>query len=259
VSFAAKTDEEAPYDVVASFYDEHWGLDFARLAKKAIAEWLVPRLPEHAAVLDLCCGTGLLLAEICALGYEAAGVDESARMLDIATRNAPRAQLRHADMASFDFGRAFHAVVWLYNSLNHARSLSHLRITLANIAKHLIPGGLLLFDYVLPSSFRADWACDEEIRGEAGVHHVRYAYDPARARATFLIDRLERIRQIPFEPVEIQDAVRAAGLSVLRETEMTGPDAPGDRRLVLATTCLTKKDRDELSTFDDGRSEREDQ
>ncbi|MEO7650136.1 MAG: class I SAM-dependent methyltransferase, partial [Bryobacteraceae bacterium] len=107
----------APYDGIAAVYDRYWGSAFAIHARKAVETHLASRLPRRAAVLDLCCGSGLLLRELDALGYDSFGVDESAGMLEVARQNAPDAVLQRADMAAFEWDYTFDAAICLYNSL----------------------------------------------------------------------------------------------------------------------------------------------
>src|SRR5579859_150129 len=208
----------ASYDQIASIYDRYWGQEFAWFARDVFETHLANALPSGAAVLDLCCGTGLLIAHLDALGYRVFGVDESAGMLAIANRNAPRAQLQQADMAGFRSETTFDAVVCLYNSVNHTRSLDHLRAALANVAKHLHSGGWFLFDYASRQAFEAAWESNEELATEDGFSAIRYAYERRAGRATCRIDdRQTEIRQIPLEREQIDAALRHAGLTVVQE------------------------------------------
>lgn len=233
MNLPAQSQGIAPYDTIASLYDRHWGHAFAKVAVEAFRTHLANLLPRDATVLDLCCGTGLMVADLELQGYRTFGVDESSRMLDIARRNAPYAQFQQADMARFRWGLKFDAAVWLYNSLNHAHSLDHLRATLANVREHLTHEGFLLFDYVAPESFETDWECCEEIDAEEGVRTIRYVHERAAGYATCWIDG-ESIRQTLFEPAEIGAVLRSVGLVVQRETPMVGENPPRGRHLVLA-------------------------
>ncbi len=225
----------ASYDPIASVYDRYWGQEFAAFAQDVFRTHLAYALPSHAAVLDLCCGTGLLIAHLDALGYRAFGVDESSGMLEIASRNAPRAQLQQADMADFRWNIMFDAVVCLYNSVNHTRSQDHLRAALTNVAAHLHPRGLFLFDYASREAFEAAWDSNEEIETEDGLAPMRYVYEPCTGRATCRIDRQTEIRQIPLEREQICLLLRDAGLDTVRETPMAGPTPVQGRRLILAS------------------------
>jgi SAM-dependent methyltransferase len=225
----------APYDTIASVYDQYWGNEFTEFAQEAFEAHLAAELPSHAAVLDLCCGTGLLLAHLEPLGYRTFGVDESAKMLEIARRNTRHAQLQHADMAGFHWTARFDAVMCLYNSVNHTRSLDHLDRALANVARHLNPGGLFLFDYAAREAFEFHWDSQEQIDTGDGMAAMRYAYEPGGGQATCRIEsQRTEIRQIALEPEQILASLRRSGLGLERETSMAGPSPVAGRRLVLA-------------------------
>jgi SAM-dependent methyltransferase len=220
----------ASYDAIAALYDDYWGQTFAVLARESFQQHLSPLLPAGAAVLDLCCGTGLFMAHLGSLGFEAYGVDESSKMLRAARRNAPRAKLQQADMAEFHAGRNFDAVVSFYNSMNHAPSVEHLRATMANVARHLPANGHFLFDYVLPDAFESAWEWTEKIEGWT----FRYTYEKSSGRATCLVNERDAIRQSSFEAREIHEALSDAGFVVVEESQMIGSAPLGSRKLVLA-------------------------
>jgi SAM-dependent methyltransferase len=230
----------ASYDPVAALYDQHWGYEFSELAKAAFDTRLLPVLREGSAVLDLCCGTGLILAHLEHLGFRTAGVDESSKMLAIARNSAPNATLHHADMAAFSLDVRFHAIVSFYNSLNHARSLKHLRATLMNVAKHLAAGGLLLFDYVLPEGFETAWEWCEQIDAGDDVWTFRYTFEKSTGHATCLINQHNRIRQTAFQPFQIRDALADAGLEVVLDALMPEAHPRNARRLLLASATFPR-------------------
>ena len=224
----------ADYDPIASIYDRYWGQEFAEFAEDAFRTHLAGILPAGAAVLDLCCGTGLLIAHVGALGYNVFGVDESSGMLEIAGRNAPQAQLQQADMAGFHWDGRFDAVVCLYNSVNHTRSPEHLQAVLASVSAHLHPTGWFLFDYATPEAFDSAWEADEEIDTEQGLATIRYAYERSARRATCSIEHRTEIGQIPLEPEQVYGSLALAGLAVIKEVPMAGPHRVEGRHLVLA-------------------------
>jgi O-methyltransferase involved in polyketide biosynthesis len=129
-------------------------------------------------------------------------------------------------------------VVCLYNSVNHARSVEHLRATLANVAAHLAPHGLLLFDYVSHDSFEQSWECDEEIEMEDGVRTIHYVYERSGRRASCVIDRGRRIDQTMFAAGEIEESLASTGFTVVRETSLAGPTLLPSRQLVLARRTI---------------------
>ncbi|HEY3841289.1 MAG TPA: class I SAM-dependent methyltransferase [Bryobacteraceae bacterium] len=224
----------APYDSIASLYDRHWGRDFAVPATRAIDTYVADQLRPGSPVLDLCCGTGLVLAHLDRLGLAAYGVDESANMLDVARSNAPRATLLQGDMADFAMDVRFSAAVSFYNSLNHARSLDHLRAAIANVSAHLGSGGLFLFDYVLPEAFAASWEWREQLESDGRIWTVEYSYDQVTEAPIVRLDQHQSICQICFTPQQLQDGLYAAGLRLIQETAMSDANPAGGRRLALA-------------------------
>lgn len=106
-------------------------------------------------ILELACGTGRLLAPLSTLGAELVGLDLDAEKLDLAREKAPEIELICADMTDFDLGRQFDRIVLAYNGLfclNDTRKLSCLEA----VARHLSPGGQLLFDCYLVADEDAD-------------------------------------------------------------------------------------------------------
>jgi SAM-dependent methyltransferase len=57
----------------------------------------------------------------------------------------------HLDMRAFDLGRRFDTVVVAANSLMHLSTHEEFASTFSSIARHLAPGGRLLFDLYVPS------------------------------------------------------------------------------------------------------------
>jgi SAM-dependent methyltransferase len=229
-----------PYDSIAAVYDRYWGDEFAEFAHGAFQAHLAGVLPHGAAVLDLCCGTGLLIARLETLGYRTFGVDESSKMLEIARRNAVHAQLQRADMAGFHWELAFDAVVCFYNSVNHTNSLDHLDAALANVARHLNPQGFFLFDYAAREAFESHWDSRETLETEGGVGAMDYTYERSRGRATCRIEAPGTvIRQIALEREQIHASLRRAGLAIEHETSMTGPNPVQGRCLILARKPLS--------------------
>jgi SAM-dependent methyltransferase len=126
------------YDREWAFWAEHlWPL----LAQEAPAN-----RPEARAWLDLCCGGGHLLRHVCAAGDLGVGLDLSPHQLAIARRNAPSAHLLQADVRAFEFGRAFHVVTCLFDSLNYLTDPVDLAGVFARVARHLRGEGLFALD-----------------------------------------------------------------------------------------------------------------
>jgi len=117
------------------------------------------------SVLDAACGTGMHAIALAQRGYQVAGADLSAGMIEKARANAAAAGCTGRFVVG-EFGRLapslgthFDAVLCLGNSLPHTLTLDSLQATLADFAVLLRPGGLLLlqsrnFDAVLAAGQR---------------------------------------------------------------------------------------------------------
>ena len=104
-----------------------------------------------ASLLDLGCGTGRHAAELATRGYEIVGVDRSAAMLERARARIPaeaasRVSFVEADISSLRLERRFDAVVCMFAVLGYLIDDGDLRATLANVRRHLEPGGVFVFD-----------------------------------------------------------------------------------------------------------------
>jgi len=131
-------------------------------------------------VLDAACGTGMHTLALAEKGYEVAGTDISAPMIEVArtqaaaSRATARFEVAGFGEASSLVGTGFDAVLCLGNSLPHALSAEDLNAALLDFSRCLRPGGLLLvqnrnFDAVLAR--RARWM-DPQGHDEGRVEHI---------------------------------------------------------------------------------------
>jgi SAM-dependent methyltransferase len=118
------------HDRWASFLDELWSADPGGVR----------------SVLDLCCGTGLLAAELIARGRRVVGVDASDAMLALARqRLGSEVVLAQMTLPDLKVGGVFDAAVCTFDGFNYLTP-DELRLTLAAVARHLRPAGWLVFD-----------------------------------------------------------------------------------------------------------------
>ena len=119
------------------------------------------------SVLDAGCGTGRVGRELARRGLDVAGVDIDPEMLDTARRKAPDVDWRLADLASVDLGRTFDAIVMAGNVMIFLEPATEPAVV-ANMARHLAPGGVLIAGFqLMPGRLALDDY--DEMAGAAGL------------------------------------------------------------------------------------------
>ena len=131
------------YDLIA----DEWHGSFVHDARVdrtlSYVDRVLHGLPPHSKVLDLGCGTGSPIARyIIDRGFHVVGVDQSHKMLAIAKRIIPEAELIHADMVDVRLTEKFGAAI-VWDSAFHVRREHHAAIYRA-VAEALEPGGRVL-------------------------------------------------------------------------------------------------------------------
>ena len=159
----------ATYDILAPHYDAVTG-DCA--AEAALIQTIVDgRCPQARTVLDVACGTGAITAALCR-EFEVAGLDIAPGMLAAAREKLPTGVPLHlADMTSFDLGVRFDAIVCAYQGVNHLLSFPAWESFFACAARHLNPGGVLVFD-IATAGHLATMAGSGKIVQEFGGNYV---------------------------------------------------------------------------------------
>ncbi len=136
------------------------------------------RLSPNASVLDVCCGSGHVTAELVKHGYDITGVDSSKALIEIARRDLPQVEFFVQDVRHLNVPGPFDAAISTFDSLNHILSLEDLQAVFSGVYSALKPGGLFVFDMNLEEAYSLDlhqWLVN--IRHDA-VGLSRGMYDP---------------------------------------------------------------------------------
>ena len=139
--------QERPEEIVRRGYDraaERYAAARDQLKNERHLRLFTRFLPPPAEVLDIGCGSGRPIdASLIELGYTVAGIDNSARQIELARRLVPRAHFEVRDMLDLAEGEyrvdgivAFYAIFHIPRD-RHAALLGTLR-------SFLRPGGVLL-------------------------------------------------------------------------------------------------------------------
>lgn len=136
-------------------------------------------------ILDLGCGTGLLCLAFAARGHRVTGVDPAAAMLTVARRAPLADQVKWIESTSEDFcvDQRFDLIIMTGHAFQVLLTDRQVEATLANMAKHLKPDGLIAFESRNPGlNWDAIWGRDYEMETPQGrVRAVRRMTDTSQA------------------------------------------------------------------------------
>jgi SAM-dependent methyltransferase len=139
----------------ARFYDAIYAWkDYESEAQQLRTEIQAHRLADDASLLDVACGTGAHIAHL-KQHYRVEGLDLDPALLAIARERNPEVPFRQGDMLDFNLGRQVDAVAVLFSSIGYVRTLPALNRTLANLATHTRPGGLVIVEpWLTPDTYK---------------------------------------------------------------------------------------------------------
>jgi len=169
----------AVYQGLGWFYDRYWR-EYGEAAAPALDRLVVARVPRGARILDLCCGTGQIAADLTRRGFRVTGLDGSLDMLVFARRSAPEAALAAADARCFALRPCFDAAICTFDSLNHLLRIADVEAAMRNVHDALVPGGLFIFDINMEEAYRREWGKSSTIAEPDHLCYVRGRYDAER-------------------------------------------------------------------------------
>lgn len=174
----------AAYDEFARFYSHHWAKsDYYRQAAAILDSLLFSLIPRGSAVLDLCCGTGLMSLIARRRGFRVAGLDVSGEMLRYARELLPGSEFLQGDARCFSLPCMFHGVFSTFESLSHVMSAAGLLEVFRNVREALVEGGTFVFDLLTEEAYAGLW------RGTSVIAHggeecvLSGDYDPVSGTA----------------------------------------------------------------------------
>lgn len=182
------------------------------------------------SLLDVACGTGIH-AEFLSKYYQVQGLDLDRKMLAVAKKKHPEIYFHQGDMTDFDLHRQFDVIVCLFSSIGYVRTKSRLRKAVKNMAKHLLPGGVLLVEpWFTPEQWHPGRPSMTYVE-EPELRIARVSYSRQKGRMSFLdfeyligtpkgIEHYSEVHELGlFTHQEYLDAFKAAKLHVHHDPE----------------------------------------
>ena len=151
------------YDRFVPFYDDMYAFKDYQGEADYLVEVIRRHHPTARSLLDVGCATGRHLEHL-RLKFEVEGLDINPRLLDIAHRRLPGVTLHEGDMTGFHLGRTFDVVTVLFSSIAFTLTVDALERSIAALAGHVAPGGLLLVEPL--------WEPDAHREGELKLNVV---------------------------------------------------------------------------------------
>jgi SAM-dependent methyltransferase len=206
-------------------------------------------------ILDLGCGTGNHAIPLSRRGHTVVGVDRSSAMLTRAREKAATTlpadaeypKFIESDVSHIDLSERFDAALMMFTVMGYLHEHTDLVMALKAVRRHLVPGGLFIFDVWNGLAVMADKPRPRSVTVADGttqiVRKTRVELDELRhlCRVHFDLQRTdiqgegstewteEHVMRFYF-PRELESALGDTGLDLLRLRSFPDYEAPPDER-----------------------------
>jgi len=228
----------------AAFYDALYHFKDYPAACEKLHGVIEAAHPGARTLLDVGCGTGKHLEHL-RRWYDVEGLDLNQDLLDVAAERLPDVPLHQGDMVDFSLGSTFDVVACLFSAIAYARSAERMYAAVANMARHLNPGGVLLIEpwfspdrlwtnhitsnYVDRPDLKIAWMYTTKLRDDVSVLDIHYLVGTPDS-----VNHFTECHELGvFTDQQYREAVERTGLRVEHD-----PVGPFRRGLYLGTPPL---------------------
>jgi SAM-dependent methyltransferase len=221
-------------------YDRFWRDWYLPAALPALQRLFFDQIAPLTKILDVCCGSGHVTAELVRRGFCVTGIDSSAELIQLARFNVPGAEFLVQDVRTLRVPVLFDAAISTFDALNHLLVIDDLGDAFRAVARALKPNGIFLFDMNLEEAYSLDlrqWNATVE---EDSVSLVRGTFDPiSKLAETELLwftrtagDNWDRrtslVKERCYAQSEILGALAQAGFSAIEATSAVDAGVSAD-------------------------------
>ena len=207
-------------DVFCKVYNEFGWNYYPEIFGEQLLVWLKRRGLSPKNSMDLACGTGVLCRILKNEGIEAAGMDFSSGMIDIARQDSPDITYDVADMITYRPEKKFDLVTCTGDAINHIPSLSDVGRIFENVYAYTSPGGYFVFDILnrqevsTSEPFEMDFSESVRVWFQMTQPEKNKVNLKVRVFENGSLQFEENIRETIHDPQVICDLLRQAGFEV---------------------------------------------
>jgi ubiquinone/menaquinone biosynthesis C-methylase UbiE len=214
----------------ANYYDAIYHFKDYTAASQLLHECIVEHAPNAKTLLDVACGTAKHL-EALQKFYHVEGLDINSELLKTARQRCPEVTFHEGNMITFRLDRKYDVVACLFSSIAYVKVVENLYKTVATMAYHLSPGGLLFIEpwfspetywvrnitanHVNQPELKITWMYTSERQGHLAILDINYLVGTPDGVDYFK----ERHELGLFTHEEYLEAFRDAGLEVVYDSK----------------------------------------
>lgn len=228
-------------DVFCKVYNEFGWNYYPEAFGEQLLQWLRRNDVKPRNAMDLACGTGVLCEILHKSGIQAAGMDFSAGMIQIARQGDPEIHYDVADMITYRPEKQFDLVTCTGDALNHITDLADVEQIFRNVYAYTSPGGYLIFDVLNENEvstsepFEMDFSDTIRVWFQMTRPADKQVNLKIRVYENGELQFEENIRETIHEPTAICDLLRKSGFEIIKCADrLLETNAPGTTWFVIA-------------------------